>query len=116
MSTRKVMIGFKTDVEIKERLEEIASREDRSVSYIVNRLITKALQEEADEESTKAQVVLDYIESLNYSSYEEFIRIAMKDKKYKWIKQDLGELQAYLVVCDKLGIKPQDELIHTLEN
>lgn len=116
MSTRKVMIGFKTDVEIKERLEEIANREDRSVSYIVNRLITKALQEEADEESTKAQLVLDYIDTLNYSSYEEFIRIAMIDKKYKWIKQDLGELQAYLLVCDKLNIEPKKDIIETLEN
>ena len=116
MSTRKVMIGFKTDIEIKERLEEIANREDRSISYIVNRLITRALQEEANEESAKAQVVLDYIESLKYSSYEEFIRITMKDKKYKWIKQDLGELQAYLLVCDKLGIEPKNELINSLEN
>ena len=45
MSTRKVMIGFKTDIEIKEKLEEIAKIEDRSISYIVNRIVTQALTE-----------------------------------------------------------------------
>lgn len=114
MSTRKVMIGFKTDVEIKERLEEIANREDRSISYIVNRLITRALKEEAEEESPKAKLVMDYIESLEYSSYEEFVKIIINDKKAQWIKQDLGELQAYLVVCDKLGISPKQEIAETL--
>ena len=116
MSTRKVMIGFKTDVEIKERIEEIANREDRSISYIVNRLIMRALKEEMEEESPKAQAVMDYIESLEYSSYEEFVKITIKEKKYKWIKQDLGELQAYLVVCEKLGINPKQEVIENLDN
>lgn len=50
MSTRKVMIGFKTDVEIKEKLEEIAKSEDRSISYIVNRIVTEALKGREDTE------------------------------------------------------------------
>ena len=37
------MIGFKTTPAIKEALESIAEQEDRSVSYIVNRILTEYL-------------------------------------------------------------------------
>lgn len=35
------MIGFKTTTEIKAKLEQIAKEEDRSVSYVVNRILTE---------------------------------------------------------------------------
>lgn len=44
MKTKKVMIGFKTDPEIKAKLEAIAYKEDRTISYIVNRIIAEGLK------------------------------------------------------------------------
>lgn len=52
MADRKVMIGFKTDLEVKEKLEKIAQEEDRSISYIVNRIVTQALKSDADKNET----------------------------------------------------------------
>lgn len=39
MAKKTEMIGFKTTPEIKEALLAIAEREDRSVSYIINRIL-----------------------------------------------------------------------------
>ena len=53
MANRKVMIGFKTDLEVKEKLEQIAQQEDRSISYIVNRIVTQALNFETAKDESK---------------------------------------------------------------
>lgn len=39
MAKKTEMIGFKTTPEIKTSLEEIAEREDRTLSYIINRIL-----------------------------------------------------------------------------
>ena len=39
----KVTIGFKTDGYIKDILQEIADREDRTISSVVNRIVRNAL-------------------------------------------------------------------------
>lgn len=39
MAKKTEMIGFKTTPEIKTALEEIAEREDRTISYIINRIL-----------------------------------------------------------------------------
>ncbi|HEY9653662.1 MAG TPA: ribbon-helix-helix protein, CopG family [Coleofasciculaceae cyanobacterium] len=44
MAKDKSLISVYVPQEVKERLEEWASEEDRSVSYIVGRLITEALE------------------------------------------------------------------------
>ncbi len=44
MAKDKSLISVYVPQEVKERLEEWASEEDRSVSYIVGRLITDALE------------------------------------------------------------------------
>ena len=38
-------IGFRTTKEIYDRLESIAKEEDRSVSYILNRILREAMKE-----------------------------------------------------------------------
>lgn len=43
MAKKSEMIGFKTTPEIKSALEEIAEREDRTVSYIINRILEQHL-------------------------------------------------------------------------
>ena len=39
----KVTIGFKTDGYAKDILQEIADREDRTISSVVNRIVRNAL-------------------------------------------------------------------------
>lgn len=42
----KVTIGFKTDCYIRDILQDIASREERTVSSVVNRIVRNALAAE----------------------------------------------------------------------
>ena len=39
MSKKTEMIGFKTTPETKKKLQEIAEYEDRTVSYIINKIL-----------------------------------------------------------------------------
>lgn len=43
MAKKTEMIGFKTTPEVKAALTEIAEREDRSISYIINRILQQYL-------------------------------------------------------------------------
>lgn len=115
MAGKKVMIGFKCDVEIKEKLEHIALAEDRSISYIVNRIVTEALAKEDFDENDKALVLLDYIKKLEFKSYPDFIRQIINNGMYDKIEKDFGMLQAYMIVCEKLGEQPDDSIIESFE-
>lgn len=64
----------------------------------------------------KALKVLEYIERLHFSSFGDFIAKAIKDGKYEWIRKDLGELSAYMIVCDKLQIMPDENILSELKN
>lgn len=114
MGAKNVMIGFKTDIETKERLDEMANREDRSISYIVNRIVKEALAAEAQTEGERALKAVEYIDNLKFSTYEEFVNIAVRENKYKALLADLGELQMYMIICERLGIKPKQEYLDTL--
>lgn len=46
MAKKSEMIGFKTTPEIRKALEEIAESEDRSISYIINRILLEKLEKE----------------------------------------------------------------------
>lgn len=43
MAKKSEMIGFKTTPEVKAALIDIAKKEDRSVSYIINRILQQHL-------------------------------------------------------------------------
>lgn len=45
MSKKSEMIGFKTTPEIKAALEEIAEREDRTLSYVINKILENYIKE-----------------------------------------------------------------------
>ena len=51
MKKKSEMIGFKTTPEVKAALEKIAEKEDRSVSYIINRILSEYLLSEDREEA-----------------------------------------------------------------
>ena len=48
MTKKSEMIGFKTTPEVKTALERIAEEEDRSVSYIINRILQEHLNIKQD--------------------------------------------------------------------
>ena len=118
MATRKVMIGFKADIEVRNQLEQIAEIEDRSISYLVNKFVKQGIENyisSRGEEGRKALEVLTYIENLEFSSYSEFLKITAQQNTYDWITDELGALQAYIVVCEKLGIPVDDEIATSIE-
>lgn len=45
MSKKTEMIGFKTTPEIKNQLEKIANEQDRSLSYIINKILENWIKE-----------------------------------------------------------------------
>lgn len=113
MSNRKIMIGFKADTEVKDELDRIADLEDRSVSYIVNKFVVQGIKKYAEdkkEEGSRALEVLDYIEHLDFTSYADFVKQTTQQKTYNWINNNLGVLQTYMIVCEKLNI-PADQRV-----
>lgn len=113
MSNRKIMIGFKADTEVKDELDKIADLEDRSISYIVNKFVVQGIKKYAEdkkEEGSRALEVLDYIEHLDFTSYADFVKQTTQQKTYNWINNNLGVLQTYMIVCEKLNI-PADQRV-----
>lgn len=113
MSNRKIMIGFKADTEVKDELDKIADLEDRSVSYIVNKYVVQGIKKYAEdkkEEGSRTLEVLDYIEHLDFTSYADFVKQTTQQKTYNWINNNLGVLQTYMIVCEKLNI-PADQRV-----
>ena len=107
------MIGFKADTEVKDELDKIADLEDRSVSYIVNKFVVQGIKKYAEdkkEEGSRALEVLDYIEHLDFTSYADFVKQTTQQKTYNWINNNLGVLQTYMIVCEKLNI-PADQRV-----
>lgn len=76
---KREMIGFKTTTEIKKGLEAIAEKEDRSLSYIINRIVSEHLEGENSMTDIKAfaEKILDNIcklEEQSDMSKQEMIR------------------------------------------
>lgn len=44
MAKKTEMVGFKTTPEVKKALELLASKEDRTMSYIINRAVIAYLE------------------------------------------------------------------------
>ncbi len=53
MNKKSEMIGFKTTPEIKEALEEMARKDDRTVSYIVNKILKEYIERSTKNGETK---------------------------------------------------------------
>ena len=53
MEKKSKMMGFMTTPEVKAALADIAEREDRSISYIINRILQQHLNLAADAEQSK---------------------------------------------------------------
>lgn len=109
MGKKVQTVSFKTDMETYKIIQSIAATEDRSTSYIIDRLLRAGIREYKsmyEDENKRALKVMQYIESLTFESYGEFLKIAISEGKYDWISECLGKMQAYFVVCDILGIEP----------
>ena len=55
------------------------------------------------QESLRALNALKYIDSLEYSNFDEFLKIIIKDKKLSMLRKDFGLHMAYAIVCEKTG-------------
>lgn len=64
----------------------------------------------------KALKALKYIDQLEYSSYDDFVRKATRENKYAEIKQALGEVHLYILVCEKIGESINNQFLETLSN
>lgn len=118
MSNKKIMIGFKADPEVKDKLEKIATIEDRSISYLVNKFVMQGIENYLDQkadEGNRALDVLEYIHSLDFSSYSDFIKKTIEQNTYNWVNEDMGALVAYMIVCEKLGIQADQRTIEAIE-
>ena len=51
MAKKTEMVGFKTTAQVKSALLEMARKEDRSISYIINRILLQHLNMSAEEET-----------------------------------------------------------------
>jgi len=52
MAKKTEMIGFKTTPEVKAALISIAEREDRSISYVINRILQQHLELRTEEKDS----------------------------------------------------------------
>lgn len=63
MTKKSEMIGFKTTPEIRTRLETIAKKEDRSISYVINKILEREL--------TAGPVIVESVEAVNHKNNKE---------------------------------------------
>lgn len=69
------------------------------------------MPENKKEEGSRALEVLDYIEHLDFTSYADFVKQTTQQKTYNWINNNLGVLQTYMIVCEKLNIPAEQRVI-----
>lgn len=55
MAKKTEMIGFKTTTEIKAALTAMAQKEDRSLSYIINRILQEYFSDSGEMDSPSSQ-------------------------------------------------------------
>ena len=59
--------------------------------------------------SKNALKALEYIENTSFSSFDEFIRIAITENKLTMLKENMGLHIAYAIACEKTGEKRNNE-------
>lgn len=57
---------------------------------------------------------LDYIERTNCTSYIDFMQKAIKENMYLHLRKYVGEQITYILICDKLGEKVDEEFLMEL--
>lgn len=113
MAEKRIMMGFKAPSDVKNTIDEISIQEDRTVSYTIVKLLRMGIEkykEEIGTPSSKAQKVMDYIDSKNFTSFNDFFKIVIQENKYDWIDRDMGWHMAYLYVCADLNIEPDPNI------
>lgn len=61
------------------------------------------------QESINALRELKYIDTLNFSSYNEFLKLILRNNKFLSIKENLGMHIVYLLICEKTGEKIDEQ-------
>ena len=90
MTKKSVMIGFKTTPEVKEALEKIAKAENRTLSNVINYILTEYLEREG--EKMPIQEAFNYFDRFTETiTVTSFVRQACKDGVYSKLLNTLGE-------------------------
>ena len=66
------MIGFKTTTEIRKELQQIAKEEDRSVSYIINKIVTIHLEGKNMKIEEVIAILDEIIDDINEAENQRF--------------------------------------------
>lgn len=64
--------------------------------------------------SVDALLALNYIERINFSSFNEFIKKAISDDKYEDVKEALGPQMLYMIVAEKLNVPIDQRIVEKL--
>lgn len=64
--------------------------------------------------SVDALLALNYIERINFSSFNEFIKKAISDDKYEDVKEALGPQMLYMIVAEKLNVPIDQRIVEEL--
>lgn len=90
MAKKSVMIGFKTTPEVKEALEKIAEFENRTLSNVINYILTEYLEREG--ERMPVQEAFNYFDKFTETiTITNFVRQACKDGVYSKLLNTLGD-------------------------
>lgn len=90
MAKKSVMIGFKTTPEVKEALEKIAEAENRTLSNVINYILTEHLEREG--EKMPVQEAVGYFDKFTEEiTVTNFVRQACKDGVYSKLLNTLGD-------------------------
>ena len=90
MAKKSVMIGFKTTPEVKEALEKIAEAENRTLSNVINYILTEHLEREG--EKMPVQEAVSYFDKFTEEiTVTNFVRQACKDGVYSKLLNTLGD-------------------------
>ena len=90
MAKKSVMIGFKTTPEVREALEKIAESENRTLSNVINYILTDHL--ERNGERMPLQEAVSYFDQFTEEiTVTNFIRQACKDGVYCKLLNTLGD-------------------------
>lgn len=90
MAKKSVMIGFKTTPEVKEALEKIAEAENRTLSNVINYILTEHLEREG--EKMPVQEAVSYFDKFTEEiTVTTFVRQACKDGVYSKLLNTLGD-------------------------
>ena len=102
MAKKSEMMGFKAAPETRKELEKRAKEQDRSMSYIINKIIEyhfwadNNIEEHGEYNTSIEELIKKIDETEGYISISEFIREACKGKYFGLLRENEATLIPYI--------------------